>query len=228
MSPRELSQSVEVRTLGDETARLVREHIVYGSYAPGSRLSEAEVANVLAVSRTCVREAFAILEVEGLVRRLRNRYTEVVRFTPRDAREVMQLRSAIEGICARIVVAERRIPLEEMTRCLAGIERAILSTPVDRRGYVEHDLGFHRALVTASGNTHALRHWSLLEAQIQAMLFLVLEDLDVTVESTIGLHRALFETLRDGSPDDAEQALSRHGLSLIPCLEECLQKKVES
>jgi DNA-binding GntR family transcriptional regulator len=50
MSLIELSQFIEARTLGDETARLVREHIVYGSYAPGSRLSEAEVASVLGVS----------------------------------------------------------------------------------------------------------------------------------------------------------------------------------
>ena len=222
----DLSQVAEARTLGDETARLVREHIIYGSYPPGSRLSEVEVANVLAVSRTCVREAFAILESEGLVRRARNRYTEVVRFTPRDAREVMEVRSAIEGLCARIVVTEHRIPVEEMERCLAGIERAILSNPVDRRGYVHHDLGFHRALVTASGNIHALRHWSLLEAQIHAMLYIAIEDLDVTVESTIGLHRALLETLRDGSPEVAEQALRSHGIALIPCLEECLLKKV--
>ena len=221
----ELSQFIEARTLGDETARLMREHIIYGNYGPGSRLSEAEVASVLGVSRTCVREAFAILESEGLVRRVRNRYTQIVRFTPRDAREVMQLRSAIEGLCARIVVAEDRVPLEELERCLTGIEQAILSTPIDRRGYVEHDLGFHRALINASGNTHALRHWSLLEAQIHAMLFLVLEDLDVTVESTIGLHSALLETLRCGSPEDAEQALSRHGLSVIHCLEMRLEKE---
>lgn len=221
----ELSQFIEARTLGDETARLMREHIVYGHYAPGSRLSEAEVAGVLGVSRTCVREALAILESEGLVRRVRNRYTQIVRFTPRDAREVMQLRSAIEGLCARIVVAERRVPVAELERCLAGIEQAILSNPVDRRRYVEHDLGFHRALVKASGNTHALRHWTLLEAQIHAMLFLVLEDLDVTVESTIGLHRALLETLRSGSPEDAEQTLSRHGLAVIHCLEKRLGKE---
>jgi DNA-binding GntR family transcriptional regulator len=137
----------------------------------------------------------------------------------------MQLRAAIEGLCARIVVAERLVPVEELERCLAGIERAILSNPVDRRGYVQYDLGFHRALVHASGNTHALRHWSLLEAQIHAMLLLFLEDLDVTVESTIGLHRALLETLRGGSAEDAEQALNLHGLGVIQCLEKRLGKE---
>lgn len=216
---------ITARTLGDETAQRVREHIVYGTYAPGERLSEVEVAQVLAVSRTCVREAFAILEAEGLLRRVRNRFTEVVRFSAQDAREVMQLRAAIEKICAHTLVATRKLPHELLEQHLDGISRAVLAQPVDRRGYVEHDLGFHRALVLAAENRHALRHWSLLEAQVQTMLFLVLEDLDVTPETTIDLHRELLEILNSGTPDAAAQAVYDHGIGIIPCLEQSLEKE---
>lgn len=215
---------ITAKTLGDETAHRIREQIVCGVYAPSARLSETDVAQALSVSRTCVREAFAILEAEGLLRRVRNRFTEVVRFSPQDAREVMQLRAAIEGICALTLVASGQVPREILEGHLAGIARAILAQPVDRRAYVEHDLGFHRALVLAAQNRHALRHWSLLEAQVQVMLFFVLEDLDVTPETTLDLHRDLLATLLQGTPEDAERAVYAHGIGVIPCLEESLAK----
>ncbi|MGN4076383.1 GntR family transcriptional regulator, partial [Burkholderia gladioli] len=85
----------------------LREAIVEGVLAPGSRLSEVQVAKQLDVSRTPMREAFAQLEREGLVTIVPRVGAYVRNVTPRDVEEIYTVRAALE--CLAVQLAAERI-----------------------------------------------------------------------------------------------------------------------
>ncbi len=97
------------KTLAGWAAAQLRDLIVSGQLAAGSRLYEGELATRMGVSRTPVREAIRRLEQAGLVTLHPNRETVVTQFTADDVREIYQLRAAVEGMAAYIA-AERRAP----------------------------------------------------------------------------------------------------------------------
>ena len=55
------------RSLHAEAVETLREMIIGGQLAPGARLVEAELCEMFTISRTPLREALRVLEVEGLV-----------------------------------------------------------------------------------------------------------------------------------------------------------------
>jgi DNA-binding GntR family transcriptional regulator len=85
----------------------LREAIVEGVLAAGSRLSEVQVAKQLNVSRTPMREAFAQLEREGLVTVLPRVGAYVRAVTSRDVEEIYTVRAALE--CLAVQLAAERI-----------------------------------------------------------------------------------------------------------------------
>jgi DNA-binding GntR family transcriptional regulator len=106
-----------------ESARVVRElrdQILDGVRAPGSKLVEREIADELHVSRVPVRDALKVLEAEGLVI-LRPRTWAVVReFTSSDIADLNELRSAVEVLTFRL--AAQRHTREGLARLRATVD----------------------------------------------------------------------------------------------------------
>lgn len=82
-------------------ASALEEDIVFGVYAPGSRVVEDRILERFAVSRYVVRGAFAELEARGLVRNVPNRGAQVVELTPDDVDELYAIREILETSAAR-------------------------------------------------------------------------------------------------------------------------------
>src|SRR5258707_11313811 len=80
----------------------LREAIVEGVLAPGSRLSEVQLAKQLNVSRTPMREAFAQLEREGLVTIVARVGAFVRLVTLRDVAEIYTVRTALECLAVQL------------------------------------------------------------------------------------------------------------------------------
>lgn len=88
------------QTARDRVADLLRTAILQGQMRPGQRLPEMDVAQQLNVSRMPVREAFGILESEGLLSRTPNRGVVVADVSLEDVEEVYWLRALLEGLAA--------------------------------------------------------------------------------------------------------------------------------
>jgi DNA-binding GntR family transcriptional regulator len=93
-------------TLGrDTTAKVVaerlREEIQHGTLEPGTRLRQNDVAQRFGVSTTPVREAFAQLQAEGLVRIDPHRGAVVFHPTVHDLLEFYEIREALERLAIR-------------------------------------------------------------------------------------------------------------------------------
>jgi len=147
--------------LRDRVVGNLRNAIINGQFAPGARLVERQMCELLGVSRTLVREALRQLEAEGWVRILPNRGPVVISMTPEEVRELYEVRAALEGIAA-FRAAQRMTP-EQLDR-LAAIDDAM--TKAQARGdWMRHRQQlqlYYDILREASGN-------ALLRAQLDAM-----------------------------------------------------------
>jgi DNA-binding GntR family transcriptional regulator len=148
------SRRIEVKSVVDQVYVAVRERILTGELARGSRLRQEELAAELGVSRTPLREALRRLASEGLVEFNPNRGATVSRDDVANFWHAWAARLAIEPGAARLAARMRDPEATAGLRALIGEQRA----GVDRGGdtYVANR-DFHLALVDASGNPHLVR-----------------------------------------------------------------------
>ena len=91
MTSKEFSNSF---SLTDEIADVVRERILKGEYEIGEKIKENQIATELRVSRTPIREAFKILENEGLIDYVPNRGCFAKGFTKQDVEDIYAVRES--------------------------------------------------------------------------------------------------------------------------------------
>ena len=82
----------------------LRQAILDRRLAPGQRLIERELVELTGVSRTSVREALRELAAEGLVTAIPNKGTVVASVSAEEARQLYEVRSALEGLAGRLFV----------------------------------------------------------------------------------------------------------------------------
>jgi DNA-binding GntR family transcriptional regulator len=87
--------------LREQVLEELRAAIIAGRLAPGSRLIEREIIEMLGVSRTVVREALRQLESEGLIAGDAKKGMVVRALTPAEARDLYAIRGLLEGLAAR-------------------------------------------------------------------------------------------------------------------------------
>jgi DNA-binding GntR family transcriptional regulator len=138
----------------DKAYSTVRDGILRGTYAAGSRITEQDLALAAGVSRTPVREALRRLESEGLVIVAPNQGAVVAAFELKDAEEIFELRSVLEPICAQR--AAQLASDAQIAELCALAQRQALESRRRRRGHLlrigELNDRFHRLLQQAAAS----------------------------------------------------------------------------
>ena len=98
--------TVEVQRLAAPLRQQVvdglRQAIIDGRLAPGARLIERELTEMMRVSRTVIREALRQLESEGLIAIIPNKGPVVRALTLAEAKDLYHIRAVLEGLAARL------------------------------------------------------------------------------------------------------------------------------
>jgi GntR family transcriptional regulator of vanillate catabolism len=135
----------------------LREMIVTGELPASRRVPELQLVERVGVSRTPLRLAMEQLAHEGLLVRRATGGFVVREFTPKEVRDAIELRGALEGTAARLA-AERGLSTEERDGLFALVDasEAIVSKAADTlpdfQQYLDANERFHRRLVELSGN----------------------------------------------------------------------------
>ncbi len=124
-------------TKSENLTEYLIEAIVEGQLAPGSKISEPELAKQFQVSRGPLREALMRVEGLGLIERIPHIGARVIQLSPTKLVELYAVREALEGMAARL--AARNITEIE----LAGLE-SLLSTHSTHIDQVEGASYFHQ------------------------------------------------------------------------------------
>ena len=183
----------------DRAYAFVKERILEGAYPGGELLSEGEVAEALEVSRTPVREAFLLLEAEGLMRLYPKRGALVVPVSPGEVRDLMDTRVLVERDAARRAardaVSRGRVATE--LQDLLDRQQAALDAG-DAPAFVRTDRDFHHAIVVAGGNAILTRlSDSLRDRQRRMVATTVARDPDL-MRRFLDEHRALCDAIGAG------------------------------
>lgn len=199
-------------TLSDRTTELLRERILAGDFGLGERLVEAKIAKRLEISRGPVREALRQLRAEGLVREEPRRGSFVVDLTIEDVREIYDLRAAIEGRAARLIITGKDLSaLNELHKILHQLKRA--ADEGDRNLFTKLDLAFHERICLLSGNGRLHRVF-VSYAAVLGLIFRLEVDKIYTSRSSLeelyGDHERLFRAIESLDARTAEEACDEH------------------
>lgn len=189
------------------------------SIAPGTVLLQNEWAERLQVSRTPLREAFRILEQDGLVRVSNgNRTIEVVQYANREheLRGLYEVREVIDGLAARLLATGG--PSKEITRELESLLDTMdeAAQPFDTSRWFSAHMAFHVRIAESCGNGRVRQQMDVIRLT-SLSLHAYLGELPPTGEplarvlNTAGKqHRAIFDAVRSGNGDLAEMAACEH------------------
>mgnify|MGYP001765756490 FL=1 len=153
----------------------IKEAIVDGIIPPGERLSEVELADRIAVSRTPVREAIRQLAQTGLITLVPRRGAFVTLPTAKDATDLYELRTTLEVMA--IEHACKNPPLSELEKFHEKFSR--FSDEGDPTLFLAEDRRFHALLRDSAGNRflnltldnvadliHLCRHYSIEDVRL--------------------------------------------------------------
>ena len=194
------------------TYRLLRTNILNLTIAPGATISENDVADIVAVSRTPVREAFIKLSQEALLDIQPQRGTYVSLIDPDHVEEARFLRAAVETEVIKL--ACRSFPAEKLISLQANIQLQELSAgenaPIK---FFAHDEALHRTIFAGCGKA---RVWSVIQQmnthynRVRVLNLLNGYNMPRIIEE----HRSIVRAIRDRDAAAGERAADLH-LSMI-------------
>ncbi len=209
--------------IAGELARLIAE----GTFRPGSRLPpERSLAQSLAVSRSSLREALSLLELDGLIEIRVGAGAYVTarparrRTAPQRARDgvpseaspmdVMHVRRLVEAEAAALAAKHATArQIEALARAFERLARQMRTN----RARPAADREFHLCIARASGNTALADVIERLWAEGERPLNTRMEELFVSAgrrRDNIGEHEAILVAIRRHDSAAARRAMKRH------------------
>jgi phosphonate utilization transcriptional regulator len=202
---------IRSKSLNTVVRHEIERRILAGEILPGAKLTEAELADDLKVSRGPVREAFRALEQAGLVRTEKNRGVFVRSLTHFEADELYEVRAGLDALIGRLA-AERCGPrqVQQLRELLRAMQRAGRSRSVD--DYFPLNLRFHDLLAEFTGNASLVATYRRLVNELHLYRRETLAHGPGSFSTSTRDHEAIVEAVAQGDAERAAQLLYGHAL----------------
>jgi GntR family transcriptional regulator, trigonelline degradation regulator len=208
---RKLQVARPAGTLRTQVVSNLRKAINDGHFAPGARLVERELCELLGVSRTLVREGLRQLEAEGWVDNVPYRGPTVAATSPNDARELYEIRAVLEGWaakkCAENASDDDLAQLDKLVEQLAAAQQRH-----DLRRMLDVLDAFHEKLLAAAGNQMLTAYLHSLRGRLRRLRGVSLRQ-PGRAEQTVQEKRLLLKALRQRDGEKARHAREQHVLT---------------
>ena len=193
-----------------KAADILRDAIVNGSIAPGSRITEGDLSEKMQLSRATIRSALQQLAGEGLTTLKRYAGWSVVRLSAVDVWELYTVRSTMERLSARLVAAKIDAQTTSAIRkALAHLERQCRGEAWDK--IADADFKFHKAIVELAGNERLAVQYASIESQIR-MYIRSLDCLLFEPPTLVAQHERIADAIISGNVADAGDLAEAHNL----------------
>lgn len=199
---------IERHSLHDAILTRLRDMIIEGDLAPGTRINEGQVGAFLGVSRTPLREAIKFLASEGLIELIPSRGAVVKRFTAKEVRDMIDLISTLEQHAARRAcqdasdhdIARVRALHDQMLDCYRR---------QDRLNYYKLNQQIHSAIVALAGNAALIDMHGLLQNRLKRIRFIGHEGPEKW-SGAVAEHEEMIAALEARAPDRLAAILGQH------------------
>ena len=188
--------------LRDVVFRTLRQAILRGELKPGERLMEIRLANQLGVSRTPIREAIRMLELDGLVIMVPRKGAQVAQITEKDLNDVL----AVKLACQRITESE----LQKLYQASRSFEQMLETTETDDlQKLAQADVAFHDVIYQATNNERLIQLLNNLREQMYRYRIEYLKDVK-SRRSLVEEHDALYEHMKNRDLAGAQKMIREH------------------
>jgi DNA-binding GntR family transcriptional regulator len=196
----------------------IREEILEGKYKENDELKEVAIGKQMGVSRTPVREALRQLELEGLVKIIPNKGAYVIGISNKDLKDIYEMRSRLEGLCARWATKNAtKENIEELEENVDLTEFQLSKKKYDK--VLELDNEFHNILYDMADSKMLYRTLSDFHHYLEIIRKKTLSS-DERVANSIREHRNIVKAIKYGNKDSAEQLAILHIKNTIKNIEE--------
>jgi DNA-binding GntR family transcriptional regulator len=203
----EVDRPLRRTTLRDEIKDRLVQRILDGTYGPGERIVESQVATEFGTSQAPVREALRELEAMRFVETQPHRGARVREVTTEELGQIYPVRAALEEVAGR--AAAVRMADEQLSALadeLAGMRRA--AEAQDLHAQLLHDVRFHEIIVEASGNQVLIEVWRSLRVEAGTLISVIRADSDLRMIAD--MHRPVLQALRSRDPELAGKEMRAH------------------
>lgn len=186
----------------------LKRQILVGEIAPGTRMMEVELAEVMGVSRTPVREAIRKLEKEGLVTIEPRKGAYASNISIKDMVDVLEVRQGLEGMAAAI--ASGRITQQQKEELLSIVDKykaAVEEANIEE--IIKYDEAFHSQIISISGNKTLMQVFSIVQELALRFRYIYYDDFN-RYESMPKEHQLIEEAIMSGNADKARVAAGDH------------------
>ena len=201
--------------LGDENiatrvADQIRASIHASEFAPGERLVERKLSDMLGVSHIPVREALTRLADEGLVERTPRRGARVASFNAEDLDEIATLRTVLEQFVVTRVQERWSSEIEADLQQLVDLMKDAASRQ-DNRALFDYDREFHAALWKYADHRLLTTIAGQLRSRINGFLWAANSSLESDGQVAHAMaHAQLLEAIAAGDEAVAKAAMAEH------------------
>jgi DNA-binding GntR family transcriptional regulator len=200
--------SIPRAALHEQVAQRLRQMLVEGGIPPGAKLNERELAELLQVSRTPLREAIKMLAAEGLVELVPNRGAIALALGEADVLNTFEVMAGLEAQSGEL--AAERITDAELAEIQAmHFEMLAAYTRQDLSAYYSINNRIHRAINAAAKNPVLSAVYEQVNARLQALRFRSNQDGEKW-KRAVKEHETMIEALAARDPAAMRAVLLTH------------------
>lgn len=209
----EIVKQKDGMTVGDYVYEVIKRNIINLNMAPGNKVSEQEISDLLNVSRTPVREAFIKLGKEGLLYALPQRGTYISYIDLGIVEDARFIRESLEKSVLKIAI--EKFP-ENLLRVLEeniSVQKKLINKKLFFE-FLEMDEEFHRTIFSGCNKE---RTWSFIQQinseykRVRMLTFIA----DINWKNVIDQHTQIVNSIRNHDQQMGHEVLSNHIQKLI-------------
>ena len=195
----------EIKSLMTVVLDTIRRRILTGEFRPGQKINESEIAVNLGISRSPVREAFRILERDGLITTLPRKGSYITDISLKDLEELFEIRKILECYALDCIKKRANKSPDKIKPMIEELDSNLLK---------KHDpfsviSGFHYNIVEISNNSRLIELYKILAVSLRRYwLIYHIEkgQRDISLEH----HQEIVNTLSKGDYSYAKKLMKRH------------------
>ncbi|MET0169562.1 MAG: GntR family transcriptional regulator [Aliihoeflea sp.] len=211
---RSSNEEAGVITSSEQVLDLLREHILSGKVAPGERLHQDKLAEMLDVSRTPLRTALTTLAQAGLVRYESNRGFRVREFSVTEMMEAFRIRAEMEALACRLAATQiSEDEVERMQSLVLEGDRLIEGGALKAEAlpaYRQMNVDFHTSILIAADNRWIASFVQQLHSVPLASDRIIMWDDHTIIERSHDDHHRIVDAFRQRDAQRAGGIMFEH------------------
>jgi DNA-binding GntR family transcriptional regulator len=218
---------MEIDSVVDRTKQYLEERIITGELFPGQQIKEEEIASRLEISRPPIREAFKILETEGLITKKPRCGVFVSEIREKDIWEIYTLKVALYGLATSLAIdniTEEGIGRLENVIQLMG--KCVEKEPPDLIEYQDLNETFHLMMTGIAGHGRLKRITATLNNQIKRFSYKSLGEKEHLLSSYQN-HKRILGAIRNRDKELAEKITREHILNGMKVLQKIFATQIQ-